>query len=84
MKINPKEFPFHYVKSPITTGGFTKGKVYKVLEFDDEPSRTYGWGFYLKDDSGENMYCLEKVCSVINNQSWITVDFEENLKKILE
>lgn len=84
MKINPKEFPFHYVKSPITTEGFTKGKIYEVLEFDDGPSRTYGWKFFIADDNGDKQFCLEKECSMIEEQSWIIADFEENLKKILE
>lgn len=77
-------FPFHYVRSPITAEFFTKGKIYEVVRFDNGPSRTYGWGFYLIADSGETTYCLEKQCSMIEEQSWIIADFEENLKKILE
>ena len=78
-------FPFHYVTPPISTDSLTKGKVYKVLEFSHgEVSESYGRGFYVDADNGEPVFCLERKCSMIEEQDWIVVDYEVNLKKILE
>lgn len=81
------KWPFRYVTPPISTDCLTKGKNYRVVRFDtntDTSSLGYGWGFYLEDDFERTVYCLERKCSLIGEQDWIIVDYEVNLKKILE
>lgn len=62
-----------YVESPIDIEDYdgiqyiTKGKQYETLEGSSELS------FRIKDDAGDEIYCLYNGCDHLNGDNWIKV-----------
>jgi hypothetical protein len=61
-----------YAISPISVGSITKGKKYKVSEW--EKSGRYGHSFNITKDNGFVAYCLEKECAHINDNNWKIIE----------
>lgn len=51
----------------------THGKEYEVLEIEEETG-DFGRLFYIEDDAGERIFCLENECAFLNNGSWELIE----------
>ena len=60
----------------------TNGKWYEIVSFEeiDGEANTfgkYGRGFFIINDIGTEIYCLEIECSHLNNLNWTIVEEEQ-------
>lgn len=68
--------PPKIVKCPVHAQDLIKGKEYRVKKVI-QPTSNYGWGFYIDDESGFQLTCLEKKDSHIHGFNWIIVEREK-------
>lgn len=58
------------------------GKMYKIMKVNSNSSLG---GFYIVDESGKTIYCLQQEdCSLVHRGCWEVFNFEKNLKTILK
>ena len=70
-----------YIKKGINAN-LTSGKLYQIITVvSDSPLG----GFYIVDENGETIYCLQEGDSYLEPPGcWEICDFEKNLKTILK
>jgi len=55
----------------------TKDKEYKVTGYwKGFSKRMYGFGFFIEDDFGNVLNCLERICGYLDNGNWIVTERE--------
>lgn len=67
------------VKAPVglTFPNITGGKEYDVQRVNKlDYNKKYGYSFHIIDDRNNNILCLEKQCSHIDDMDWIIIETE--------
>lgn len=64
------------VVAPRSFCNLIKGKEYLVTQTDEFRNNSYGWGFYLYSETGNEIVALEIGCAHLNGGNWIVTERE--------